>query len=76
MGSGPLPENVSMCHTIMKGLRLILLLKDAKIKKLEIANNGPVVEPDYKQLGSLPIWAQQHYNILEGEKALLTKNHS
>ena len=41
--AGPLPNNIQKCHQIMKGLRLILLLKDDKIKKLQIANGGELM---------------------------------
>ena len=57
----------------MKGLRLIILLKDDKIKKLQIANGGELMQPTLKQLQGLPLWVTQHINILEGEKMNLTK---
>lgn len=53
-----------------------MLLKDEKIKKLEIANGGGIHTPSLKELTDLPFWVQQHINILQGEKALLTKQHS
>lgn len=74
--TGPLPQDIQKCHQIMKGLRLILMLKDKKIQKLEIANGGGIHTPSLKDLSNLPFWVQQHINILEGEKAELTKQHS